>query len=145
MLIIIYQKNINLACHKFLLGFVANRMAIRSVPDGEMFTLSVRRSFMRRRASFPVPIRYACQFLSFFQYIIKVRASQTETLGLVFRVRCNFSYISSFFITTKREPCQYQLLTPSDYVWCRSRVAKLQGSGASDSGWIPWSDFFNVI
>ena len=31
----------------------------------------------------------------------------------MFRVRCNFSYISLFFITMKREPCQYQLLTPS--------------------------------
>ena len=46
-----------------------NVKAARPVPDGEMFTLSARRS-MRRRASFPVPIRYACQFISFFQYII---------------------------------------------------------------------------
>ena len=41
--------------------------ADRPVPDGEMFTLSVRRSFMRRRASFPVPIRYACQFIGMVQ------------------------------------------------------------------------------
>ena len=44
--------------------------AARPVADGEMFTLSVRRSFMRRRALFSAPIRYACQFISFFQYII---------------------------------------------------------------------------
>ena len=46
-----------------------------SGPDGEMFTLSVRRSFMRRRALFPVQIRYACQFIS-FQYIIRVRQAK---------------------------------------------------------------------
>ena len=46
------------------------------VPSGEMFTLSVRHSFIRRRASFPVPIRYACQFISFFQYIIRVRQAK---------------------------------------------------------------------
>ena len=47
-----------------------------------------------------------------------------------------------FFITTKRDPCQYQLLTPCDYVWCCGRVAKVQGSGASDPESIPCSDFF---
>ena len=68
---------------------------------------------------------------------------RTETIGLVFRVRCNFSYISlSLFINTKNESCQYQLLTPCDYVWCRDRVAKVRGSSASDPGSILWSDFF---
>ena len=68
-------------------------------------------------------------------------ASQTELLGLVFRVKYNFSYIN-FCITTKRVPCQYQLLTPCDYVWCRGRMAKVQGSGCSDPRSILWSDFF---
>ena len=47
--------------------------AARPVADDEMFTLSVRRSFMRRRASFPVQIRYACQFISFQHISIRVR------------------------------------------------------------------------
>ena len=51
--------------------------AAHQVPDGEMFTLSVRRSFMRRQASFPVPIEYAYQFISFFQYII-IRVRQAK-------------------------------------------------------------------
>ena len=59
------------------------------------------------------------------------------TLGLVCRVRCNLVIFLSFFITAKRDPCQYQLLTSCDYVWCRGRVAKVQGSGASDPGSIP--------
>ena len=76
---------------------------------------------------------------------VQVRpASQTVTLGLVFTVWCHFSYIS-FSITTKREPCQYQLLTQSDYVWCRGQVAKVRGSGASDPGSILLSDFVNVL
>ena len=65
--------------------------AARPVPDGEMFTLSMSRSFMHQRSSFLFLIRYACQFISFFQYIIISQASQTVTLGLVFKVRCNFS------------------------------------------------------
>ena len=36
-------------------------------------------------------------------------------------------------------------LTPCDYVWYHGRVAKVQGSDASDPGLITWSDFFNVI
>ena len=33
-------------------------------------------SFMRRRASFPFPIRYACQFISFQYIIIRVRQAK---------------------------------------------------------------------
>ena len=51
--------------------------AARPVPDGEMFTLSIQRSFMHRWPSFPFPIQYACQFISFFQYII-IRVRQAK-------------------------------------------------------------------
>ena len=57
---------------------------------------------------------------------LSLESGQTVTLGLMFRVRCNFSYISIFLFTTKREPSQYQLLTPCDYVLCGARVAKVQ-------------------
>ena len=56
--------------------YIYNVKAARPVPNGEMFTLSVRRSFMRGRASFPVPIRYACQFISFQYIIIRVKEAK---------------------------------------------------------------------
>ena len=58
----------------------------------------------------------------------------TLGLGVIF-------VIFLFSITKNREPCQYQLLTPCDYVWCRGQVAKVQGSGASDPGSIPGQIF----
>ena len=50
--------------------------AARPVPDGEVFTLFVWRSFMRRRPSFSVPMRYACRFISFQYIIIRVRQAK---------------------------------------------------------------------
>ena len=47
--------------------------AARPVPEGEMFT--------RRWASFPVPIRYVCQFISFQYIIIRVRQAKLKHYG----------------------------------------------------------------
>ena len=93
--------------------------AAHPVPDGEMFMLSVRCSFMHRRALCPVPIRYACQFISFFQYIvIRVRQAKLRHYGYCLGLGV-ILVIFLFFITTDfyraRDPCQYQLLTPCDY------------------------------
>ena len=103
--------------------------AAHLVPDGEMCTLSVRRSFMHRRASFPFMIRYACQFISFFQYIIISQASQTVTLGLVFRVKCNFSYISLFFYYYKARALSIptiNIMCGAEWLWYRAVVRAIQ-------------------
>ena len=72
---------------------------------------------------------------------VNLMSTSGQINQLIYTILYKFYLYFSLFVTTKRKPCQYQLLTPCDYVWCRCRVAKVQGSGANDPGSIPWSDF----